>query len=659
MTTKNLGQVAGVFIGTTPPENITLIWYDSTPNQMLHKVYDVNLAQWVVLDKNTISSITYSELVNLATTVGLSIGAWFKITDRGNSLALAITSTKVQYDDALGNILIDDLGTNVQYHVTSSNLSIDDVIGVFDVVNKKLVFQFNEQTPDYTADDYILGKVKRNNIWSLAKYKLSSFLSKVTGNSITWNGGFFFNFNNAIHNILDQSGGVVAKDTYDIDLQNLNAAINNVGEENQSIIESTNQAITNATSDAAIYDKKIPSVDTSGAPINVAAGDKLITIISKLQKWVNQFKTATGIRISQTFVKAPGGQSINNNDTVESAFGKVQGNLDKILEEDIPDVIKRGFYDYIVDSDDSLAGLINNPDAHTVLIKNGTWNYDFGNSVEDIIQLHSNTKIIHCQPNAVINITGSVSLRDNNSIQSVITYNPLTNDDKIKEIRGLNVKITLRDSLMQGVSCFIYCFNNLDNLYDCNILSFESRSIIRNGYVNCRNLFDCNSFADVYQCYLSCKNLKRCTGNASYCFYQCENLEECYFEGTRTKLFLAFAHCKNLDRCWSKIKCESNTATNFGAFYGCDRLINCSVSMFKSILFSVVPFCFDLCSQVHNCYVFANEGGGEVNGISNSKMVIGCFVNYTISTKYVNSYSTYQVIPENVCADTAEGGFNA
>jgi len=192
MATKNLGQVAGVFIGTTPPENVTLIWYDNTPNQMLHKVYDVNLAQWVVLDKNTISSITYSELVNLATTVGLSIGAWFKITDRGNSLALAITSTKVQYDDVLGNILIDDLGTNVQYHVTSSNLSIDDVIGVFDVVNKKLVFQFNEQTPDYTADDYILGKVKRNNVWSLAKYKLSSFLSKVTGNSITWNGGFFF-----------------------------------------------------------------------------------------------------------------------------------------------------------------------------------------------------------------------------------------------------------------------------------------------------------------------------------------------------------------------------------------------------------------------------------------------------------------------------------
>lgn len=325
MTTKNLGQVAGVFIGTTPPENITLIWYDSTPNQMLHKVYDVNLAQWVVLDKNTISSITYSELVNLATTVGLSIGAWFKITDRGNSLALAITSTKVQYDDVLGNILIDDLGTNVQYHVTSSNLSIDDVIGVFDVVNKKLVFQFNEQTPDYTADDYILGKVKRNNIWSLAKYKLSSFLSKDTGNSITWNGGFFFNFNNAIRNILDRSGGVVAKDTYDVDLQNLNAAINNVGEENQAIIENAQTALTQATTDTAIYNKKVPTdLITGGEPLDVVKNDTLHTAISKIQRWINRFKYATGIRISADYIDATSEQSVNNNDNVQTAIGKLQ-----------------------------------------------------------------------------------------------------------------------------------------------------------------------------------------------------------------------------------------------------------------------------------------------------------------------------------------------
>lgn len=325
MATKNLGQVSGVYIGNTPPNNIILIWYDNTPSQMIHKVYNPALSQWVVLDQNVISSITYSELVNIATNVGLTVGQWFKITDKSNSLALSITSTKVQYIDSLGNILIDDLGSNVQYHVTSSNLLIDDLSGVFDSVNKKLVFQFNEQIPDYTADDYIFGKVKRNNIWSLAKYKLSSFLSKVTGNSITWNGGFFFNFGDSIRNVLDESGGVVAKDTYDTDKQTLTTAINNVGQQNQTIIQNANQSISDATTPTAIYNKALPNdLEIGGAAVNLSKGDTFNTLFSKIQRWINQLKLATGIRISSAFIDANTQQYINSNDTVETAFGKVQ-----------------------------------------------------------------------------------------------------------------------------------------------------------------------------------------------------------------------------------------------------------------------------------------------------------------------------------------------
>lgn len=323
-STKNLGQVAGVYIGNNPPSNVVLIWYDNTPSQMRHKVYDPGLKQWVVLDQNVISLITYSELVNLAKNVGLSVGQWFQIKDKGNALALAITTTKVQYDDALGNILIDDLGTNIQYHVTSSNLSIDDVIGVFDEVNKKLVFQFNEVVPDFTADDYVLGKIKRNNVWSLAKYKLSSFLSKVTGNSITWNGGFFFNFGDALKGQLDKKGGVVAKDTYDTDMQTINQNIQNVGKANQEIISNANKAITEATSDEAIYNKQSPALETGGEPTDAAKGDKLITILSKFQRYITKFKYATGIRVSTDFTDAVQPEYVNNNDTVDSALRKIQ-----------------------------------------------------------------------------------------------------------------------------------------------------------------------------------------------------------------------------------------------------------------------------------------------------------------------------------------------
>lgn len=322
--TKNLGQVAGVHIGSTPPDNVILIWYDNTPSQQRHKVYDPTLKQWVVLDQTTISAITYSELVNMAKNTGLSVGEWFQITDRSNALALAITSTKVQYSDALGNILIDDLGTNIQYHVTSSNLSIDDVIGAFDEVNKKLVFQFNEVVPDMTADDYVLGKIQRNNVWSLAKYRLSSFLSKVTGNSISWNGGFFFNFTSAIKGILDKKGGVVAKDTYDSDMQTLNTSIQNVGKENQNIIKNAQYALDKAVAPDQFYSTKSPALETGGEPTDAAKGDALLTILSKFQRYITRFKYATGIRVSTDFTDAVNPEYVNNNDTVDSALRKIQ-----------------------------------------------------------------------------------------------------------------------------------------------------------------------------------------------------------------------------------------------------------------------------------------------------------------------------------------------
>jgi hypothetical protein len=324
MATKNLGQVSGVHIGSTPPSNTILIWYDSTPSQLRHKVYDPTLKQWVVLDQNIISAITYSELTNMAKNSGLSVGEYFQITDRSNALALAITSTKVQYCDALGDILIDDLGTNIQYHVTSSNLQIDDVVGVFDETNRKLVFQFNEQTPDFTADDYVLGKVQRNNIWSLAKYKLSSFLSKVTGNSITWNGGFFFSFSDALKNVLDKAGGVVSKTTYDRDKEQLTTSINNVGKENQNIIQNAHDELTEATKPDSFYGTKLPSIPTSGEATDIAKGDTLLSIVSKIQRYINKFKYATGIRISQDFTDRVSPQYVNNNDTVDSAIRKIQ-----------------------------------------------------------------------------------------------------------------------------------------------------------------------------------------------------------------------------------------------------------------------------------------------------------------------------------------------
>ena len=329
--TKNLGQVAGGYIGNTPPENTILIWFDNTPSQKCHKVYDAAKKTWVILDQNIISLITYSELVNIARNVGLSIGKFYQIKDKSNALALAITTTKVQYDDSMGNILIDDLGSNIQYHVTSQNLSIDDIRGVFNESNKTLVFRFDEQVPDFTANDYILGKIQRNNIWSLAKYRLSSFLSRVAGNSITWNGGFYFNFSNTLKNYFDKKGGVVAKDTYDTDMNQLNLSIQNVGKANQEITGNAAKAITDATTPTAIYNKQLPSaLETGGEAIDIAKGDKLVTIISKIQRYINRFKYATGIKLTSEFSEISSNGKVNNNDSLETAIAKLQNQQSNI-----------------------------------------------------------------------------------------------------------------------------------------------------------------------------------------------------------------------------------------------------------------------------------------------------------------------------------------
>ena len=322
---KNLGQVAGLFVGTSAPENTSLIWYDSTPNQRCHKVYDDDKKLWVALNPQIVSLTTYSELVTNAKKNGLSIGKFYQISDKSNVLAIAVTTTKVMYSDSLGNILIDDLGTNIQYHVSSDNLLIDDISGVFNTSTNKLVFSFSElSTPDIN-NTYVFGKIRSGNVWKLAKFMLSSLLSKAVNNSLSWKDGLYFNFVSAINSILDKDGGIVSKLQFDLTVSVLNKNIKSVGKENQEIISNANKAILENTNDDSIFNKKnTRERDIGTAPGDILKGDTLFTIISKLQRWINKFKYATGIRLSRSFKDADKQQYVNNNDSVETALGKIQ-----------------------------------------------------------------------------------------------------------------------------------------------------------------------------------------------------------------------------------------------------------------------------------------------------------------------------------------------
>jgi len=49
MTTKNLGLVKAICVGTTPPQNTVLLWYDDNIGEKLHKYFDVVSQQWLPL----------------------------------------------------------------------------------------------------------------------------------------------------------------------------------------------------------------------------------------------------------------------------------------------------------------------------------------------------------------------------------------------------------------------------------------------------------------------------------------------------------------------------------------------------------------------------------------------------------------------------------
>lgn len=334
---KNIGQVAGLFIGTTAPTNTALIWYDSSSHA--HKVYNTSLGAWTVLDQQSIASITYSGLVNRAATTGLTQGQWFKITDRSNALALAITSTKVQYADNSGALVINDLGTNIQYHITSGNLLIDDVAGVYNTSTGKLVFSFEEGDPlmdtGSTNIDYILGVSKRGNARSLKKWRFSKLLSTNANNDISWSGGFFLNFGDKLRSYFDVQGGVVSEETFENFQITQQQIIQQIANNEQLAIQQVANTISTATSPTQIYAKQLPNAVTSVVPTDIVQGDTLALIINKIQSWINKFKNSDGIKVGSGYsVPATNKPAIISTDSVQQALGKVQKNINDLNSAD-------------------------------------------------------------------------------------------------------------------------------------------------------------------------------------------------------------------------------------------------------------------------------------------------------------------------------------
>lgn len=319
---KNFGQVVGMYVGTTAPDNQLLIWYDSTPSQKYHKIYDPSTSSWVALNPEVVTNITYSEIKSAATRNGLPVGKMYKLTDKSNVLAISLTSTKIQYVDTAGNYIVDDLASSKIYHISSDNLTIEGLKGTFSESTGKLNFPFADKTPDFNLD-YFFGKVKVGTDWMLAKFSFTKLISQFAGNSLSWKNGLFFNFSEAINSIKDKDGGIVSKNAFISAVLNLQTNLNNVGKENQKIAEIAQTHLNEATTADKIYGKQLPSAPTAATATDIVRGDTLSTIVNKVQRYINRFKYATGIYLSADYAMASSALKVNNNDTVQSAIAKM------------------------------------------------------------------------------------------------------------------------------------------------------------------------------------------------------------------------------------------------------------------------------------------------------------------------------------------------
>lgn len=133
MATIDVGTVAGISIGTTPPSNPAIIWYDTTDK--LHKSYDASLGQWVPMSQAIVTQINdFNDLINKANLPGgLPIAAFYNVLKRDSdpfwsTMVWVVGQTRIQYVDKQNNIIVEDSRVRVRPRNTLLRRTISSII---------------------------------------------------------------------------------------------------------------------------------------------------------------------------------------------------------------------------------------------------------------------------------------------------------------------------------------------------------------------------------------------------------------------------------------------------------------------------------------------------------------------------------------------------
>lgn len=328
MATVDVGTIAGISIGTTPPSNPAIIWYDTTDK--LHKSYDASLGQWVPMSQAIVAEIAdFNDLINKANLPGgLPIAAFYNVIKRDadsqwNTMVWVVGQTRIQYVDKQNNIIVEDLagqGTATQY-VASTNYFFDNVVATFDQQTSRLNFTFQQVTDNPAMQDVLFGSRIINDNPTLVKRTVKSLLSTSSNNSLSFVNGLYFDFSAAMNGVIvseqENDTQVVGYKQYTADY----AAMDKTFTEVTKIINDWQNGSQQMIFSARLIEVN-PVTATIAAPQDLTTTDDLKMALNKIQGWYNRLKLATGMSLSSAYKADPATKGVMpaGGDPVEKAI---------------------------------------------------------------------------------------------------------------------------------------------------------------------------------------------------------------------------------------------------------------------------------------------------------------------------------------------------
>lgn len=324
---------------------------------------------------------------------------------------------------------------------------------------------------------------------------------------------------------------------------------------------------------------------------------------------------------------------------------------------------KRIYYDYIVDSNQKLVGLHNNPLATRVLIKAGTW------QANALIEIDRNCQMIVGEPGSKIMVTTSLPGSESTPVSAL--YN------RYGKVKLVNVTGVVRGPSNSAYLTVFKGFTGMENCVAITDQTFSGNNTgITAGFYDCSNLTSCRAQCTVnsqntvsakyaYGFWL-CKNCNQCVasvigktiesatenGVSAYGFYKCDVLTGCYAtaagEHGNPSHAAGFSYCNYLTGC--KGLAEGSGSGKRLTFSYCEFVCNC-IGEVHGYIVGFDSISFFQCMNVTLCRGY--PATSDMYAFKNCYYVSYCVAGgMGFEESYAGSKEGYSA------ADTAEGGYN-